>query len=74
MAIKLVLDGEMMEVKSKVDREVDGNLSGCADLEVIKTAVQVEKEMPNEDKEVARNVGDGVCDHVGDNICMLLGQ
>ena len=23
---------------------------------------------PNEDKEVARNVGDGVCDHVGDNI------
>ena len=36
--------------------------------------MQVEKEMPNEDKEVARNVGDGVCDHVGDNICMLLGQ
>ena len=35
MAIKLVLDGEMMEVKSKVDREVDGNVSGCADMEVI---------------------------------------
>ena len=26
---------EMMEVKSKVDREVDGNVSGCADMEVI---------------------------------------
>ena len=34
--------------------------------------MQVEREMPNEDKEVTRNVGDGVCDHVGDNICMLL--
>ena len=30
--------------------------------------MQVEREMPNEDKEVAWNVGDGVCDHVGDNI------
>ena len=28
-------DGEMMEVKSKVDREVDGNVSGCADMEGI---------------------------------------
>ena len=28
--------------------------------------MQVEREMPNEDKEVARNVGDGVCDHVGE--------
>ena len=30
--------------------------------------LKVEREMPNEDKEVARNGGDGVCDHVGDNI------
>ena len=35
MAIKLVLDSEMKEVKSKVDREVDGKDSGCPDLEVI---------------------------------------
>ncbi len=68
MVTEQVLDGEMMEVKSKVYREVDGKCSGCPDLEVIQTAVQVEREMPNEDKEVARNVGDGLCDHVGDNI------
>ena len=35
MTIKLVLDGEMMEVKTKVDREVDGKGSACSDLEVI---------------------------------------
>ena len=35
--------------------------------------LKVEREMPNEDKEVAWNVGDGVCDHVGDNRCILLG-
>ena len=66
MVTQQVLDGEMMEVKSKVYREVDGKGSGCPDLEVIQTAVQVEREV--EDKEVARNVGDGLCDHVGDNI------
>ena len=27
----------------------------------------------HDDKEVAWNVGDGVCDHVGDNRCILLG-
>ena len=32
MAIKLVLDGEMMEVKSKVDREVDGMLEAVGVL------------------------------------------
>ena len=62
MAIEQVLDGEMMEEKSKVDRGWMGKAVA------IQTLVQVEREMPNEDKEVARNVGDGLCDHVGDNI------
>ena len=35
MVTEQVLDGEMMEVKSKVYREVDGKCSGCPDLEVI---------------------------------------
>ena len=63
-----------MEVKSKVDREMDGML-GAVGVLIYGGHLDgsASCKMPNEDKEVAWNVGDGVCDHVGDNRCILLG-